>query len=385
MKTFSVKNKFLLITYAAALLFLVFRFDFVAAGLKNILRIFSPFFIGIALAFILNQPMVFFKKLYGKKIKKESLVRGLSILTVYILFFVAITAIILFIIPEVIKNISSFISKLDVYVRNLQVLAAEITSKYDLEMIDLNALLVELNDILKDFATYVLNYLAELLPKILTMTTNIVSVIFNAVISLVVSINLLGGKEKLLYQGKKLAYTYLSLKKAKKLEKVVKLSSDIFGKYVVGQLTEACVLGILCFLGMSIFRFNYAILISTMIAVTALIPVVGAWLGGGISFVLLALTSPLRAVFFLIYLTVLQQLENSLIYPRIVGKSIGLPGLWVLFAVTVGGGMFGLPGVILGVPVMAIIYTLIGQDIKNKEGGNAKEKKESKEPLAETK
>ena len=155
------------------------------------------------------------------------------------------------------------------------------------------------------------------------------------------------------------------------------LVNDIFSRYLIGQVTEACILGGLCFVGMKIFRFDYAILISTLIAVTALIPVVGAWIGGGVSFLLLGLVSPINAVMFLIYLTILQQLENNLIYPRVVGSSIGLPGIWVIFAVTVGGGLFGFVGIMLSVPTMSVIYTLIRENVHFRL--SRKEKRKEKE------
>lgn len=366
MITQAIKKKMLLITYGAALLFLVLRFDFVREMISDVIRVINPFLIGVIIAFILNRPMEIFKKLYTSGKKKRKYAKGFSILTVYILFFIIITAIVLFIIPQLITSIRSFVYNLDGYLKNLQKYAMELSRNYNLDLIDLNAVFTELNDLLKNLATSILNYIGGVLPKIVTVTSNILSVLFNSIIALVISINLLAGKEKLLCQAKKIVYAYLKPERANRIEYVVKLSSGIFEKYVVGQLTEACVLGILCFIGMSIFRFDYAMLISTLVGVTALIPVAGAWIGGGVAFVLLALTSPVKALLFLIFLIILQQLENNLIYPRIVGNSIGLPGLWVIFAVTVGGGIFGLPGIIFGVPVMAILYTLIGEDIEAK-------------------
>ena len=132
---------------------------------------------------------------------------------------------------------------------------------------------------------------------------------------------------------------------------------------MTGQATEAIILGVLCFIGMNIFRFAYAPLISVIVAVSALIPIAGAYIGAGIAFLLLVMIDPMQAVWFVVFLVILQQLEGNIIYPRVVGTSIGLPGLWVLAAVTVGGGLFGFIGMLLGVPVTAVLYALLREDV----------------------
>lgn len=366
MKDMSLRKRLILITYTAALLFLILEFDIIYGIFKNVTRVLTPFIMGIALAFILNKPMVFFINLYSRFIKKKGVSKALAILSAYLLFFAIIAAILLIIVPQLLNNIKNFMGSLSVYIRQIEKLSIEITEKYDLQSIDLSTIFDEIKDVIKNLSSWILTYIANLLPQLVTVTSNIVSVLFNLIVTIVVSINILSGKERLLRQGKEICYVYLPLKWAKRSEKVVRLSNNIFGKFIVGQLTEACILGGLCFLGMKIFKFDYAILISTLICVTALIPVVGAWIGGGIAFLLLALVSPIKAILFIIYLSILQQLENNLIYPRVVGSSIGLPGLWVMFAVTVGGGLFGLSGMILSVPIMSIVYALIKEDVSNK-------------------
>ena len=251
------------------------------------------------------------------------------------------------------------------YIHGLEQFAADLMDKYHISNANLENWFGELNEILSNLANWILNYVGSLIPRLVTITSNIVSVVYNLLIALVVSINILARKEVLLSQCRRVTYTYLP-KYAVKIEHVTRTGADVFGRYVTGQLTEACILGCLCFIGMTIFRFDYAMLISALVAVTALIPVAGAWIGGGVAFVLLALVSPMKAVMFIVYLVVLQQLENNLIYPRVVGSSLGLPGIWVIFAVTVGGGLFGLGGIILGVPVMSLIYTLVREDVQKK-------------------
>lgn len=366
MRGLSFRKKILLITYAALLLFCIVHFKFLSTIPFKIGNVLSPFLIGIVLAFVLNKPMVFFHRKLQKVMKSEKTSKGLAILISYLIFFAILIGILLFVIPQLVENITNFITGLSGYIQPFEKWAMEFSQKYHLENLDLDALFMELKDSIKNVANWTLKYIWGLFPQIVVLASNLVSIVYKVVITLVVSVNLLVGKEKLLSQGKKVAYVYLKEKWAARLERIVRLVSDIFGKYVVGQVTEACILGGLCYVGMRIFRFEYSILISTLIAVTALIPVAGAWIGGGVAFLLLALISPVKAILFLVYLNVLQQLENNLIYPRVVGSSIGLPGLWVIFAVTVGGGLFGLPGIMLSVPTVSVIYTLIKQDVGSK-------------------
>lgn len=366
MKDLALRKKLLLVTYACALLFVVLKFDMIRDEFRNIMHILSPFFLGIVIAFILNKPMMFFEKLFSKKIKKKGTSRVLAITVAYLLFLLLITAIITFIVPQIAENVDLFISRTNIYVKRMEEWVSHITEKYNIVSLDIQEVFIELNGIIKNLASWILNYIGDIVPRIISVTTNIVAVVFQSVITIVFSINLLASKERIFRQLKELNQAYLPEKIAKSNVRIGRIVNDIFGKYLIGQVTEACILGGLCFIGMKIFRFDYAVLISTLIAVTALIPVAGAWIGGGVSFILLGLISPINAVMFLIYFNVLQQLENNLIYPRVVGSSIGLPAIWVIFAVTVGGGLFGFAGIMVSVPTMSVIYTLIKENVNNR-------------------
>jgi len=366
MKDIALRKKLLLVTYACVLLFIVLKFDLITDFFHDVTTILSPFFLGVVLAFILNKPMKFFQGLLSKKIKKKSVARMLAITISYLLFFLIIVTIFCFIVPQLVRNINLFISRTTLYIARMEVWLQEITTRFNLTSIRFEEVFSQLTDVVQTLSTYIINYLGDMVPRLISVTTNLVNVIFNLIITIVFSINLLAGKEHILHQMEQLNEAYLPEKHSARNRKIGILVNDIFGKYLIGQVTEACILGGLCFIGMKIFRFDYAVLISTLIAVTALIPVAGAWIGGGVSFLLLALVSPINAVMFFIYLTILQQLENNLIYPRVVGSSIGLPGIWVIFAVTVGGGLFGLVGIMLSVPTMSVIYALIGENVKAK-------------------
>lgn len=305
MKDIPLKKILLIITYSFLLLFIVIKFDIVKTSAGHVLNIFMPFFFGIAMAFILNKPMTFFEKLLQKKIKKKSVSRGLAIALSYVLLLLLLVAITLFIVPQLVKNISIFMGNMGSYIHGLEQFAADLMDKYHISNANLENWFGELNEILSNLANWILNYVGSLIPRLVTITSNIVSVVYNLLIALVVSINILARKEVLLSQCRRVTYTYLP-KYAVKIEHVTRTGADVFGRYVTGQLTEACILGCLCFIGMTIFRFDYAMLISALVAVTALIPVAGAWIGGGVAFVLLALVSPMKAVMFIVYLVVLQ-------------------------------------------------------------------------------
>lgn len=213
-------------------------------------------------------------------------------------------------------------------------------------------------------------YLKSGLSGVLNSTVSIVSGVIGGtihfVISLIFSIYLLSSKEKLGRQAKALVHAYLKPELIERGKRIVKTADQTFSSFIVGQVTEAVILGSLCTLGMWIFRFPYAPMIGAFIGATALIPIVGAYLGAGVGFVMILTQDPLKAFLFIVFIIVLQQLEGNLIYPKVVGSSIGLPGMWVLTAVTIGGGILGIPGMLIGVPVAATCYKLLGDDVRRR-------------------
>ena len=193
--------------------------------------------------------------------------------------------------------------------------------------------------------------------------SSVASGVVTALLGLVFSLYLLMTKDRIRGQFHRTMLHYLPEKITSRIEHVAKVLDDCFHRYIVGQCTEAVILGLLCTLGMSLLRLPYATMISALIAFTALIPIAGAYIGAGIGAFLILVVSPVQALTFLIFIVVLQQLEGNLIYPKVVGDSIGLPGIWVLAAVTIGGGVMGVMGMLLGVPLAAAIYRLIREDM----------------------
>ena len=201
----------------------------------------------------------------------------------------------------------------------------------------------------------------------------IISVSTNFLMGLVAAIYGLAQKEKIMSFTKRLMAATLPKRAAQRVQKVATLSSKVFSKFIIGQMTEAVVLGTLCLAGMTLFRFPYAVVISMFIAVTALIPVVGAFIGGAVGAVLILSVSPLKALLFVVFLVVLQQLEGNLIYPRVVGKSVGLPGIVVFSAIIIGGNAGGVLGALLSVPTAAVIFILTKEFVDKKTKKTVKE------------
>ena len=202
---------------------------------------------------------------------------------------------------------------------------------------------------------------------VVTAATSLASGVVTLFLSLVFSIYLLGGKEKLLSQFERLLKAYVKPEHAARVRYVLSTLNRSFHKYIVGQCTEALILGSLCMAGMLILRLPYAPMIGALVGVTALIPVAGAYIGAGFGAFMIFTVSPVKALVFLIYLLILQQLEGNLIFPRVVGSSLGLPGMWVLAAVTVFGGLFGIPGMLIGVPLTAAAYAMLKENMLKKE------------------
>ena len=312
------------------------------------------------MAFILNMLMVpiqkFLERFIFKKSRKPA--KAVSIVLSYLIFILIIVALLAFVIPELTRSIAKFINNWSTYIAQFQEMVNELTVKYDLDTIDLNSFVASFSDNIESFANKALTYIG------------IVSFLFNIIMAIVISANILVYKEKLINQISRTVKVSLP-KFYDKLAKLAVVTADTFRRYISGQCIEALILGTLCYIGMLIFRFDYALLISTVIAVTALIPVAGAYIGGAVAFILLAIISPIKAVMFIVYLVILQQIETNLIYPRVVGSSLELPGIWVIFAVTVGGGAFGILGILFAVPVMSVVYKFVREAVVKRENNQS--------------
>ena len=373
------KSLILLITYAIVLVAIIVKIDTVLNWVDAVMAAFQPIFIGFAIAFILNRPCNFFARVYAEHLpeKARKAARPAAVITSYLVFLAAITILLTFIIPELGNSIRTFVGNLSTYGANLQELLDYVVDRFDLEMLESLNLGTIFNDSINKVLSGALNLLTNTLPQLISMTSVVVSAVVTGFLSIVFSIYMLFSGPKLVSQCRRIVTAYLPQRISSPLLSVARLTADTFTRYISGQLIEACILGVLCFLGMCIFKFDYALLISVVIGVCALVPIAGAYMGAVIAAVLLVMIEPIQAVLFLVFLVILQQLEGNLIYPRVVGSSLGLPGIWVLAAVTVGSSLFGFVGLIASVPITAVVYTLVKRDVAQRSAGK-EQNKESK-------
>ena len=375
MKNYSIKKSCIIILFAGLVMLAVLNIHSITQGVALVGNILMPFWIGIIMAFILNMLMVPINNFLAAKIfkKNKKPAKAISIVLSYLIFILIIVALLAFVIPELTNSIATFIGNWGTYIEELQDMINDITLKYDIDAVNLNKLTESLTANIEKFANQALAYIGNMVPHVVAFMSNIVGFLFNIIMAVVISANILVYKEKLMSQISRITKAYLP-KFYDWLSKLAVVTADTFRRYVSGQFIEALILGGLCYIGMMIFRFDYALLISTVIAVTALIPVAGAYIGGAVAVILLAIISPIKAIMFLVYLVILQQIETNLIYPRVVGSSLELPGIWVIFAVTVGGGAFGILGILFAVPVMSVAYKFIREAVVNREGKDAKDR-----------
>ena len=360
------KKLILKISVAIFILFLaIFYWDSFTTFLVKLAGTAVPLIIGGALAYIINIPMSFLERHYFPKSTKKFVIRTrkfvcmlLSIIMILlIIFFVAFL-----VIPQLIdclilavNLLPGEIQRLIDYVDSWHILPEDIISV--LENIDWKNSIGAIIDTVTTGFGNIVNVVFKAL-------TTVFSYIVTAVLSIIFALYILLSKHKLLKQSKALLEHYLKPAWNEKIYYFFSVINDSFRKFIVGQSTEALILGILCTSGMLIFGFPYPTMIGAFIGFTALIPIAGAYIGVIVGAFMILTVSPMKALFFVIFIIVLQQLEGNLIYPKVVGSSIGLPGMWVLASVTVGGGMFGIPGMVIGVPLTAAIYRFIKEDMK---------------------
>lgn len=362
-----------IITYAVLLVLFIIQFDEVRGLFWTVIGLFQPLFIGFAIAFVLNRPCQLFSQLYDRglgRTKAKKLSRPLAVATSYLLMFVLIIAFFSLVLPKLVESIQIFLNSINGYMLNIQIWLnkqewlSPLFSSLHLDKLDLS----NFSDLIKGALNGVVNTLTTAVPQLLTITSNIISIVVTGFLSIIFSVYMLSGKATLLSQCRRVLKAYAPPKVEAWVTDVVHLTANTFTAFVSGQLIEACILGGLTALGMLFIQADYAPLIGVIVGATALIPMVGAFLGGAVAAVLLIMVSPLKTLIFLIFLLCLQQFEGNVIYPRVVGNNVGLPAIWVLAAVTVGGGLFQFVGILVSVPVASVLYTLLRRDVHRRLG-----------------
>lgn len=363
----NVKRIFLIVAASITFYLTLKNINVVFSFLGKVLEVLSPFIAGICIAFILNVFLRVIEEHLFRPIDRRGgkywkrCRRPVAVLLTY-LFALGVIALILFLIlPQLIQSIKLLISSMPGYLEQLQrwyerfLIRFEITSD-PLRNFDWNSLMGKITGWLQTNAS-------DIVQSAVGTTVSVVSSIVSFILGIVFAGYILMQKEKLCMQTKKLTLAFLPERLAEYLISIGKLTSRMFYRFVTGQLTEAVIIGILCFVGMTVLRIPYAPMISALIGFTALIPIFGALIGTAVGALIILMDSPIKAVWFVLYIIIMQQIEGDFIYPRVVGSSVGLPSLWVMLAVLVGGDVGGITGMIISVPVSSILYCLVRQAV----------------------
>ncbi|MGL5973225.1 MAG: AI-2E family transporter [Oscillospiraceae bacterium] len=365
--------KYLIIaTFTVSIYFLFLNMGNFQNTFKYVTNITRPIIIGFSIAFILNILMNKVEtKLFDKHLKDKPRIysqkRNLSLLITILISFSAIFSIIAFLIPQLVSSVTSLSIDLPSYAESANKILNNLFSSLNINSDILsklfeisNNLIVNLTEILSDFAL-------SIIPNFVNIISNVTALALNLLISFVLAIYMLLDKESLINNINRVIKLFLSEDKFNYVMHIGKVVNKSFNSFVSGQITESIILGFLCFIGMTIFKFPFAFLISFIIGMTCLIPYFGAFIGTIPSFIIILISDPTKGIWFLLFAICLQQLEGSLIYPRVVGNSVGLPTIFVSIALIVGGNMFGFLGMILGVPTFASFYFLFREYVNFQE------------------
>lgn len=354
------KGTIFLLTYAVILIVALLNMNTTMSFIGWLLAMFTPFFIGLCIAFILNIIVMqlenrVFAFLNKPKYKLWPRVRRMTCLVLAILFvLLIIAALLFFIVPQLISSFEMLARNIPSYVTYLQNLTYQILDQLKISSDQLDSFALDWNSMLARAG----NWVANVSPQIFTVASGFTNGMFNFFMGVIFAMYLLLSKEKLLFSFKKVLYAFLPKKAIHHFYDIAGLANRTFTNFVVGQLTEAVILGAMYFIGTSIFRMPYAPLISSLMAVCSLIPLFGPILGTVPSAFILLMVDPKLAIIFVVMAIVFQQVEGNFIYPRVVGNSIGLPGMWVLLSLLVGGYLIGGVGMILAVPVASVLYSI---------------------------
>ena len=349
----TLKNIFIILSYTALLVLGVIYFESIFQYLGELLNIIQPFIIGFILAFIFNIPMKFFEKKLAIQNKKKR--RVVSAILSVLLILLVLLLVVMVVVPQVIENVRTLIDNLPSIFAQ-----AEKWLNYVFEEIRLSPdLLDKINEFQTRFAQTFISTLTAWAPNIASGVSHITTSVINIFMGFVMAIYMIFSKDKLIRQVKKFAHALFNDQHYQYISEVVKLTGTTFENFLAGQLTESIIIGVLCYIGCMILDIPYASIAAIVIGFTNIIPYFGPIIGAVVSSVLILFVSPVKALIFLVFSTLLQQFESNLIYPHVVGNSVGLSALWVLFAVSVGGGLFGIPGMVFGLPTFSVIYELL--------------------------
>lgn len=334
--------------------------------LSEIVGILQPFIIGFVMAYLLNFILVFIEdkmnKIDSLKNLKYKAKRSISIIVTYIIAFLIIYVFIQFVLPQLVDSVSGLVNDIPTYVNNVSALLDDIIKKTSLDPKYLDLAVNKWNE----FVSYVIKIATNLLPVLGNTLMTIASSLWNIVIGLVVSIYLLIDKEKFCALSKKITYAVFNKEHAEIAVDLAHRTNDTFGKFLSGKILDSAIIGVLTFVLLTIFNMPYKLLLSVIIGITNIIPFFGPFFGAIPSAVIILFVDPSKVLWFLVLIFIIQQLDGNVIGPKILGDSIGISAFWILFSLLVAGKFLGLVGMIIGVPLFAIIYSIIKDIVESK-------------------
>lgn len=326
----------------------------------------QPFIIGFVIAYLLNFILVFIENriLTHEKVNNlnQKSKRGIGILLTYIVAFIIMYLFIQFVLPQVVDSIVGLVNDIPTYVANLTVFIEDLSSKFDLNNEYVGMAMEKWNE----FINYTINILTNLLPVLANALKSVASSIWNIILGIIISIYMLIDKERFAASTKKVVYAMFSKENAETIVELGNRSNDTFGKFLSGKIIDSVIIGILTFIILTVTKMPFTILVSVIVGITNIIPFFGPFIGAIPSFIIIMFVSPVKALWFLLIIVIIQQLDGNIIGPKILGDSIGISAFWILFSILVAGKLLGLVGMIIGVPLFAIIYSVVKDIVEDK-------------------
>lgn len=354
----TMKKKILTYVSVALITIVVFFSFYNMNALKsfigNTFSLVSPFVLGFAIAFLLNKPMMFIEvKLLGSFNLKQGHKRTISAIFAIIIGIAAVSVFFWLLIPQLIESILSLVDSFPTYVTQFQAFVEEMIEKNNLDIAEIQKFFGG-----QDIFTKLTQMVTEALPEMARISYNFMNTMLNLLLGVMSALYMMMDKEKLCRHARIAIYAIFPNETAAYLVHTGHTTSDIFNNFIIGKAIDSLIIGILCYIGMSILQLPYAVLLAVIVGVTNMIPVFGPFIGAVPGIFILMIIHPIDAVYFALFILLLQQFDGNILGPLILGDKLGLPSLWILFAVCVGGGLFGIIGMFIGVPVFAVIYTL---------------------------
>ncbi len=365
----NIKKILFIASFCIVLFLALSNISVVFSAAKHIGSFFTPFFVGGFIALISNVLLVPVEHLIFAKSKSkiaQRIRRPVSLILSSLIVVLFIVLLIFIVAPEIKKTVELIIENFPSWWDTVYASVISFLDKYNISAQTLREINIDWSKVSSHLESFIKEGSSNILNTTVNITTSIFTSVFNFVMGIIFSYYVLSQKEKLAVQVKKILYAVFPEEKVESILEVGEVSLRVFSNFIRGQITEAFILGILCCIGMLIFRLPYAFMISVLIGVTALIPVFGAFIGIGVGALLIVMVDPVKAFWFIVFILVLQQIEGNLIYPKVVGSSVGLPGIWVLVTATVGASAGGILGLLIGIPISAATYCLIARYVSRR-------------------